>query len=100
MQKEELRVWAADTQDNAELVWWDEERGGLCGSYRSPAVRLQDLFGGGGTTEGAVGMSQARREVKWGKAEGTAHARAGGGREHDVSENLLVKASLLVRVGV
>lgn len=27
MQKEELRVWGEDTQDNTELVWWDEEQG-------------------------------------------------------------------------
>lgn len=63
-------------------------------------MRLRDLFGGGGTTVGAGGISQTRREVKRGKAEGTARARAGGGREHHVSENLQVQASFLVRVGV
>lgn len=47
-------------------------------------------------SEGAAGMSQARREVKRGWAERTTCARAGGKREYDVFENLLVEASLPV----
>lgn len=101
MQKEELRVWEEDTRENTQSRCGGLSiRGGLGGSYWSPGVWLRELSGGGSTTEGAVGISQVRGEVKRRKVEGTALARAGGGRELNAFENPLVEVSHPGRVGV
>lgn len=95
MQKGELEVCRENRAENGES-WYGAlgTRGPGSDARQSSLEEEAPLLG----SEHPVGISQGRREVKRGRAEGTACARAGSEKEHDASENL--RAELSLRVGM